>query len=70
MHKNLSLNSRENASHVFHGLSCSNEEIKKFSRAIYEIKDPNTNYLTYDLSTLKTSKTKLVYDFYDDIDFY
>ena len=55
--------------------SCKNfninyEEIKKFSRAIYEIKDPNTNYLTYDLSTLKTSKTKLVYDFYDDIDFY
>ena len=46
------------------------EEIKKFSRAIYEIKDPNTNYLTYDLSTLKTSKAKLVYDFYDDIDFY
>lgn len=55
--------------------SCKNfninyEEIKNFSRAIYEIKDPNTNYLTYDLSTLKTSKTKLVYDFYDDIDFY
>lgn len=55
--------------------SCKNfninyEEIKKFSRAIYEIKDPNTNYLTYDLSTLKTSKAKLVYDFYDDIDFY
>ena len=55
--------------------SCKNfninyEEIKKFSRAIYEIKDPNTNYLTYDLSTLKTSKRKLVYDFYDDIDFY
>lgn len=55
--------------------SCKNfninyEEIKKFSRAIYEIKDPNTNYLTYDLSTLITSKTKLVYDFYDDIDFY
>ena len=46
------------------------DEIKKISRTIYEIKDPNTNYLTYDLSTLKTSKTKLVYDFYDDIDFY
>ena len=46
------------------------EDIKKFSRAIYEIKDSNTNYLTYDLNTLRISKIDLVYDFYDDVDFY
>lgn len=46
------------------------EEIKKFSRAIYEIKDPNTNYLTYDLSNLRVQNIELIYDFYDDIDFY
>lgn len=46
------------------------EDIKKFSRAIYEIKDPNTNYLTYDLNTLRISKIDIVYDFYDDVNFY
>ena len=46
------------------------EDMKKFSRAIYEIKNPNTNYLTYDLRSLRFSKTQLVYDFYDDVDFY
>lgn len=46
------------------------EEIKKFSRAIYEIKDSNTNYLTYDLSNLRVQNIELIYDFYDDIDFY
>lgn len=46
------------------------EDMKKFSRAIYEIRNPNTNYLTYDLRSLRFSKTQLVYDFYDDVDFY
>ena len=46
------------------------DEIRKFSRAIYEIKDPNTNYLTYDLSNLRITKNELIYDFYDDVDFY
>ena len=46
------------------------ENMKKFSRAIYEIKNPNTNYLTYDLTSLRFSNTQLVYDFYDDVDFY
>ena len=44
--------------------------MKKFSRAIYEIRNPNTNYLTYDLRSLGFSKSQLVYDFYDDVDFY
>ena len=46
------------------------EDMKKFSRAIYEIRNPNTNYLTYDLRSLGFSKSQLVYDFYDDVDFY
>lgn len=46
------------------------EDMKKFSRAIYEIRNPNTNYLTYDLTSLGFSKTQLIFDFYNDIDFY
>jgi RNA-directed DNA polymerase len=46
------------------------EDMKKFSRAIYEIKNPNTNYLTYDLRSLGLSKTQLIFGFYDDVDFY
>lgn len=51
-------------------LNINYDEIKRFSRAIYEIKDPNTNYLTYDLSSLRFLKNELIYDFYDDVDFY
>ena len=51
-------------------LNINYNEIKKFSRTIYEIKDPNTNYLTYDLSNLRTTKNELIYDFYSDVDFY
>jgi len=51
-------------------LNINYEKIKKFSRAIYEINNPNTNYLTYDLSSLRVSRNELIYDFYDDVDFY
>jgi hypothetical protein len=51
-------------------LNINYDEFRKFSRAIYEIKDPNTNYLTYDLSNLRITKNELIYDFYYDIYFY
>lgn len=45
-------------------------EIKKFTRAIHEIKNVDSNYLIYDLKVFKISKEELINDFYEDMDFY
>ena len=46
------------------------DNIKKFSRAIYEIKNTNSNYIIYDFKKNKISEKDLIIDFYDDIEFY
>jgi RNA-directed DNA polymerase len=46
------------------------DNIKKFSRAIYEIRNTDSNYIIYDFKKNKISEKDLIIDFYDDIDFY
>lgn len=45
-------------------------EIKKFTRAIHEIKNAGSNFLIYDLKFFRISKEEIINDFYEDIDFY
>jgi retron-type reverse transcriptase len=45
-------------------------KIKKFTRAIHEIKNVDSNYLIYDLKVFRISKEELINDFYEDMDFY
>lgn len=46
------------------------DNIKKFSRAIYEIRNTNSNYMIYDFKKNKISEKDLIIDFYDDIEIY
>lgn len=46
------------------------DNIKKFSRAIYEIRNTNSNYIIYDFKKYKISEQELIFDFYNDMDFY
>ena len=46
------------------------DNIKKFSRAIYEIRNTDSNYIIYDFKKNKISEKDLIIDFYDDIEFY
>lgn len=46
------------------------DNIKKFSRAIYEIRNTDSNYIIYDFKKYKISEKELIFDFYNDMDFY